>query len=94
MNYTASRPSTHVSALKTPALVVYKARLLKVRQHRWRTPSGGATCASGGYPAEERHELAAVADAEGPGVLPRVEGLELAEHALVEADGARPALEF
>ncbi len=52
-----------------------------------------AAAAGAGHPAQQGHELAAVADAQGPGVGPPIELLELAPQAAVVPDGARPALE-
>ena len=44
------------------------------------------------HPAQQRHQLAAVADAQREGVWPAVERLELLLQAGAEADGAGPTL--
>jgi hypothetical protein len=68
---------------------VDEARLRAVRQLRAHAAAG---VPRRGHPAEQRLQLAAVADAEAEGVWPVVELLELLEHALVEADRGGPAL--
>mmetsp|Transcript_42935 Transcript_42935/g.128888 ORF Transcript_42935/g.128888 Transcript_42935/m.128888 type:complete len:418 (+) Transcript_42935:1030-2283(+) len=69
--------------LKAPGRVVHKARLAQVGQR---------LALRRGHPSQQRHELAAIANAQRPGVFTRIELAKLVEHALVEADGAGPAL--
>ena len=45
-----------------------------------------------GHPAQQRHELAAVAHAEAEGVGPMIEPLELVPDLFVEPDARRPSL--
>mmetsp|Transcript_18683 Transcript_18683/g.62975 ORF Transcript_18683/g.62975 Transcript_18683/m.62975 type:complete len:440 (-) Transcript_18683:117-1436(-) len=61
--------------------VVHEARLLRLRDG-----------VAAGHPAKQRHQLAAVADAEREGVGPVAEGLELRREPLVELDRRGPAL--
>mmetsp|Transcript_14859 Transcript_14859/g.37607 ORF Transcript_14859/g.37607 Transcript_14859/m.37607 type:complete len:251 (+) Transcript_14859:440-1192(+) len=69
-----------VAALEAARLVVHEARLRRLRQQ----------LVARGHPAEQGHELAAIAHAEGEGVLARAEVFEL--RVQVELDLGRPAL--
>mmetsp|Transcript_1373 Transcript_1373/g.3209 ORF Transcript_1373/g.3209 Transcript_1373/m.3209 type:complete len:403 (-) Transcript_1373:1225-2433(-) len=68
------------AALEAAAVVVHKAGLVSLLGH------------TAGHPAEQRHELAAVADAEGEGVGALVKGLKLLANAGAELDAGGPAL--
>ncbi len=71
------------AALEAAAGVVHEARLAAVRQVAQR---------AAGHPAQQRHELRAVADAERERVGPRAERGKLRPQAPVAPHGARPAL--
>jgi len=74
----------HPPGLEPAALIVHEPRLRGVGQLR---ADAALVVGGGGHPAEQRLQLAAVADAEGEGVGAVVEVLELLQDALVETDG-------